>query len=161
MKTLTLIFTFCIIVAFSQAKPAIVPRPELNKTLKVNRTQQLQQNDQSSSCAYLLTIMTSCISPAYTTDQISLLFGDAHGHQAYIARLDDPASGTFQQCAIDVFDVIGPCLGKICHLYLYRSGSNGWVPERVIVDDYYYGPIAFEYNIDIPEGGGLGFNYCG
>lgn len=81
--------------------------------------------------------------------------------QAYIARLDDPASGTFQQCAIDVFDVIGPCLGKICHLHLHRSGSDGWVPERVIVDDYYYGPIAFEYNIDIPEGGGLGLNYCG
>ena len=34
-----------------------------------------------SSCAYTVVISTSCLSPKYTTDQISIIFGDAFGNQ--------------------------------------------------------------------------------
>ncbi|KAJ1402548.1 PLAT/LH2 domain superfamily [Sesbania bispinosa] len=46
----------------------------------------------AGSCSYLVVISTSCSSPRYTTDQISIAFGDAYGNQIYAPRLDDPAS---------------------------------------------------------------------
>jgi hypothetical protein len=33
------------------------------------------------ACNYLVTIKTSCSSPPHTTDEISLLFGDANGSE--------------------------------------------------------------------------------
>ena len=35
----------------------------------------------AGSCSYTVTIKTSCSSPAYTRDYISIAFGDAYGNQ--------------------------------------------------------------------------------
>ncbi|KAF9668277.1 hypothetical protein SADUNF_Sadunf15G0112200 [Salix dunnii] len=36
---------------------------------------------QARTCSYTVVISTSCLSPKYTTDQISITFGDAFGNQ--------------------------------------------------------------------------------
>ncbi|XP_027342570.1 embryo-specific protein ATS3B-like [Abrus precatorius] len=157
MKALTLILTLCIIVAFSQATP-IVTQPQPNESFKLNHT---HPQNVGSSCTYTVTIKTSCSSPSYTRDHISIAFGDAYGYQVYVPRLDDPYSGTFERCSTDTFEIYGPCTYQICYLYLYRTGYDGWLPEKVTVYGYYSNPITFYYNTYIPNGIWYGFDYCG
>ncbi|KAI3919734.1 hypothetical protein MKX01_000175 [Papaver californicum] len=111
-------------------------------------------------CSYTVAIKTSCSSTKFTRDQISLSFGDAHGHQVYAPRLDDPKSRTFERCSTDTFHLSGPCTDRICHLYLYRAGSDGWKPENVKI----YAPNSristFNFNVFVPYGVWYGFNYC-
>ncbi|KAK2371526.1 hypothetical protein P8452_58462 [Trifolium repens] len=159
MKTLTLILTFSIIVFFSHATPILVtePQPQLNQS---SSTQQQNETKLSGSCNYMVNIKTSCNSPSYTKDEISLLFGDAHNSQVYVPRLDDPDSGTFEQCITNELEILGPCIKKICKLYLFRNGTDGWIPETVTAYDYDNPPVKFYYNIGIPEDAGYGYNYC-
>nr|UUZ33065.1 nodule-specific PLAT/LH2 domain protein [Medicago truncatula f. tricycla] len=165
MKTLTLIFTFSIIVAFSHAAPTLVTLPQPDQmnqssTLISHTLQQINETRLiSSMCKYLITIKTSCNSPAYTTDQISLLFGDDLGSKLYVKRLDDP--GAFKKCTTVSFDVMGECTSQICELYLFRKGRDGWKPETVVVYDYNYPPVIFNYNVCLTKGRGIGYNYCG
>ncbi|KAK9130690.1 hypothetical protein Sjap_011177 [Stephania japonica] len=114
------------------------------------------------SCSYTVRIKTSCSSPTYTRDQISLAFGDAYGNQVYEPRLDDPASGAFERCSTDTYRVTGRCLrGSVCYAYLMRRGHDGWVPETVTVDSgHYYGMITFYYNIFLPDGVWMLANRC-
>ncbi|KAJ1413399.1 PLAT/LH2 domain superfamily [Sesbania bispinosa] len=170
MKALTFILTFCIIAAaFSPASatPTVVAihQHQLNEFSKLNKTlHQLNETRREldgGDCVYLVTIKTSCSSPSYTRDRISLLFGDADGSQIYVPKLDDPDSGRFDRCAIDALHVTGGgCIKSICSLYLFRSGPDGWRPETVIAYDYISPPVTFFYDIDIPEGDGYGYNYC-
>ncbi|KAK7271174.1 hypothetical protein RJT34_26839 [Clitoria ternatea] len=153
MKALTLILTLCIFVVFSQANP-ILPNQSgfiLNQT---------HPQKGANSCTYKVTIKTSCTSPSYTRDRISLSFGDAHGYQVYVPRLDDPSSGTFERCSTDTFQIDGPCTYQVCYLYLYRSGYDGWVPEKVTVSGYNAKTITFYYNTLIPNGIWYGFDMC-
>ncbi|KAI3920575.1 hypothetical protein MKX01_039200 [Papaver californicum] len=110
-------------------------------------------------CSYTVAIKTSC-STKFTRDQISLSFGDANGNQVYAPRLDDPKSRTFERCSTDTFHLSGPCTDRICHLYLYRAGSDGWKPENVKI----YAPnsriFTFNFNVFVPYGVWYGFNYC-
>ncbi|RZB84746.1 Embryo-specific protein ATS3A [Glycine soja] len=77
MKALILILTLC---SFSQAATSIVSQPQPKESFKLNQTK--PQNDEaSSSCSYTVSIKTSCSSPPYTRDYISLAFGDAYGYQ--------------------------------------------------------------------------------
>ncbi|XP_061359811.1 embryo-specific protein ATS3B-like [Gastrolobium bilobum] len=158
MKFPTLILTFFIIASFSQATP-IATKPQANESFKPNQTQ-LQQQKEGSSCTYTLTIKTSCSSPSYTTDRISISFGDAYGYQVYVPRLDDPSSGTFERCSTDTFEIYGPCTYQICYLYLYRTGYDGWIPDKVTVHGYNSKPVTFYYNTLIPYGVWYGFDYC-
>ncbi|KAI3891010.1 hypothetical protein MKW98_007315 [Papaver atlanticum] len=111
-------------------------------------------------CSYTVAIKTSCSSTRITRDQISLSFSDAHGNQVYAPRLDDPKSRTFERCSTDTFHLSGPCTDRICQLYLYRAGSDGWKPENVKV----YAPNSristFNFNVFVPYGVWYGFNYC-
>ncbi|XP_057458078.1 embryo-specific protein ATS3B-like [Lotus japonicus] len=156
MKTLTLILTFSIISVFSQATLLLTDPPQPNESFKPNLT----QHQQNAGCSYTVTIRTSCSSPSYTRDRISLSFGDAYGYQVYVPRLDDPSSRTFERCSTDTFQINGPCTYQICYLYLYRSGYDGWIPESVTVSGYNSQPVTFYYNAFIPAGIWFGFDYC-
>ncbi|XP_045808442.1 embryo-specific protein ATS3B [Trifolium pratense] len=118
------------------------------------------QMKNAASCSYLVVISTSCSSPRYTTDQISIAFGDAYGNQIYSPRLDDPSSGTFESCSSDTFQINGPCAYQICYVYLYRSGSSGWKPDTVKINGYNGRPVTFYYNTFIPRDTWYGFDLC-
>ncbi|CAN4108111.1 unnamed protein product [Withania somnifera] len=112
------------------------------------------------TCSYTLSIKTSCSSPKYTRDRVSIAFGDAYGFEVYAPRIDNPASRIFERCSTDTFQIRGPCTYEICYLYLKRVGSDGWKPESVKV----YGPdrpvITFKYDKFLPNGVWFGFNHC-
>ncbi|XP_058768876.1 uncharacterized protein LOC131642674 isoform X1 [Vicia villosa] len=114
-------------------------------------------------CSYLITIKTSCDSPRNSKDHIGLLFGDSLDSEIYVPRLDGPDSGPFRRCRTMSFDVKAPepCMGEICKLYLFRNGTDGWMPETVTAYDYHYPPVIFNYNFFLSEGPGVGHNYCG
>ncbi|KAL2324460.1 hypothetical protein Fmac_023518 [Flemingia macrophylla] len=118
------------------------------------------QMKSTGSCSYLVAISTSCSSPRYTRDHISIAFGDAYGNQIYAPKLDDPASGTFESCSSDTFQINGPCAYQICYVYLYRSGSDGWKPESVKINSYNGRPVTFYYNTFIPRDTWYGFDLC-
>lgn len=118
------------------------------------------QMKNAGTCSYLVVISTSCSSPRYTRDQISISFGDAYGNQIYAPRLDDPASGTFESCSSDTFQITGPCAYQICYVYLYRSGLDGWKPESVKINSYNGRAVTFYYNTYIPRDTWYGFNLC-
>ncbi|KAG6754424.1 hypothetical protein POTOM_042463 [Populus tomentosa] len=88
------------------------------------------------SCYYTVVITTSCSSPRYTRDHISIAFGDAYGNQIYAQRLDDPSRRTFERCSSDSFQISGPCGYQICSVYLYRSRPNDWKPDTVRISGY-------------------------
>ncbi|EEF51493.1 embryo-specific protein ATS3B [Ricinus communis] len=113
------------------------------------------------SCKYTVIISTSCTSPKYTRDQISLAFGDAYGNQIYVPRLDDPSIRAFESCSSDTFHVTGPCTSQICYIYLYRSGPDGWIPGRVDIYGYKSFPSTFNFYTPIPNDIWYGFNRCG
>ncbi|KAK2371520.1 embryo-specific protein ATS3B [Trifolium repens] len=174
MKALTLIIlTFSIIVA-SHAISTLVtsPQTQMNLSSMLNHTQQ-QINETrilisakdgfDGRCNYLITIKTSCDSPTYTKDEISLLFGDGFGAELFFSRLNNnPKDGTFMKCNIMSFAAQAACMGKICKLYLYRNGTDGWIPESVAVYDYTYPSVIFNYNFLLSEGSsGTGYNFCG
>jgi hypothetical protein len=56
----------------------------------------LLQSGGSSTCSYTVVIKTSCNSPSYTGDRISLSFGDAYGYQV-------PFQHIHYECFIYVF----------------------------------------------------------
>lgn len=116
----------------------------------------------AANCSYLVVVSTSCSSPKFTTDKISIAFGDAYGNEVYEPRLDDPISRTFEQCSSDTFQIDGACASPICFLYLYRSGAEeyGWKPESVKIYGYNSEPITFDFNTSIPNGTWFGYNLC-
>ncbi|XP_061354787.1 embryo-specific protein ATS3A-like [Gastrolobium bilobum] len=156
MKVLTLILTFCIIVAFSQARP-IATKPQTIESLKLNQTQQKK----AGGCSYGLVISTSCSSPLSTADQIDLSFGDAYGTQVYVPSLNELASGLFEACDLNTFEITGPCTtNQICYLYLSRTGPDGWMPEIATVSDSMSRTFTVYYDNYIPDGEWYGFNSC-
>ncbi|KAK7270799.1 hypothetical protein RJT34_26228 [Clitoria ternatea] len=116
----------------------------------------------TENCSYLVIISTSCSSPAFTSDTVSLAFGDAYGHKVYVPKLGDPISRTFERCSRDTFQVDGACASPICYAYLYRSGSmfEGWEPESVKIYGYDAQPVTFVFNTSIPNGTWYGHNLC-
>ncbi|CAL0333219.1 unnamed protein product [Lupinus luteus] len=117
----------------------------------------------AANCSYMVIISTSCSSPKFTTDEISLAFGDAYGDQIYAPRLNDPFSRKFEQCSSDTFQIDGPCTYQICYAYLYRSGANeneGWKPESVKIYGFDTEPLIFDFNTPIPRDTWYGYDYC-
>ncbi|CAJ2661330.1 unnamed protein product [Trifolium pratense] len=157
MKAFALIILIFSITAIS----TLVTQPQINLSSMLNHTQQ-QINETrliggkdgySGRCDYLITIKTSCDSPTYTKDEISLLFGDVHGAELFFPRLNNPKIGTFNKCDTMSFAAQATCIGKICRLDLYRNGTDGWIPESVAIYDYSYPSVIFNYN--------NGYNFCG
>ncbi|XP_071691948.1 embryo-specific protein ATS3B-like [Rutidosis leptorrhynchoides] len=142
----------------SQAKSIIqkpLPNPNFNFNIKSPNDHQNQ-----GTCSFTVRIVTSCSSVRYTRDQISISFGDAYGNQVYAPRIDDPSSRAFERCSEDTFEIYGPCTYQICYVYLYRSGYDGWLPERVDIYGYNTRPVSFDYNYWIPADVWYGYDYC-
>ncbi|KAF3433090.1 hypothetical protein FNV43_RR24192 [Rhamnella rubrinervis] len=130
------------------------PLPEAVKSFNLSYIQN------GGSCSYSVVITTSCSSPKYTRDQISISFGDAYGNQIYAPRLDDPSSRAFETCSSDTFEIDGPCAYQICYVYLYRTGPDGWKPGTVKIYAYNSRAVTFTYNTFIPSDVWYGFNLC-
>lgn len=156
-----LLFCFATALTFSvsESKSAVSLQPHALESFDVGYIQMKG----AENCSYLVMITTSCSSPKFTTDKISIAFGDASGNQVYGARLDDPKSGTFEQCSSDSFQIDGPCASAICYAYLYRSGATdnkGWKPESVKIYGYNSDAVTFTFNSTIPSDTWYGYNHC-
>ncbi|XP_050218978.1 embryo-specific protein ATS3B-like [Mercurialis annua] len=112
------------------------------------------------SCRYTVTITTSCSSPEYTRDRIDLAFGDASGHQIYAANLGGSSISKFRRCSSDTYHMKGPCTSAVCYVYLYRSGSDDWIPGSVKIYGYNSFPPQFNFYRSIENGTWSGFNHC-
>ncbi|CAI8611840.1 unnamed protein product [Vicia faba] len=161
MKAFTLIISFSIMFAFSDATPTLVTllQSQMNQSSTFNLTQQINESRLMGMemCPYRITIKTSCSSPIYSEDVIGLLFGDANGEEITVIS---PEYEILKRCMTLTYDVLGSCIGKICKLYVARVGTDGWVPETVTAYHGNYPPAIFNYNYFIPEGRRYGFNYC-
>ncbi|KAG9454549.1 hypothetical protein H6P81_007453 [Aristolochia fimbriata] len=150
----TLFIALVLSQAFTdQSRP---PQPKELRSLEIKINQQYPYG-----CSYTVAIRTSCSSPIYTRDAVSIAFGDAYGSQVYAPRLDDPRSRTFERCSTDTFVISGPCTYQICYVYLMRRGWDGWAPETVRIYSPNGRPVTFYYNMFLPNGVWYGVNHCG
>ncbi|KAF8118740.1 hypothetical protein N665_0002s0053 [Sinapis alba] len=149
LQLLTLLLFF-----FSVSRSIDVSKPHALESFNINLIQNF------GSCRYTVIITTSCSSPRYTRDQISLSFGDRYRNQVYAPRLDDPGSRAFERCSSDTYEINGPCLRQICYVYVHRSGPDGWVPESVKIFSHTSKAVTFTFNTYVPESIWFGHNYC-
>ncbi|CAJ1952549.1 unnamed protein product [Sphenostylis stenocarpa] len=113
-----------------------------------------------ANCSYLVIISTSCSSPKFTFEKIGIAFGDPYG-KVIEKRLDNPASRTFEQCSVDVFEIYGACASPICYVYLQRSGAvDDWKPERVKIYGNNRWLLTFNFNFSLPDATWYGYNWC-
>ncbi|ESQ31707.1 hypothetical protein EUTSA_v10004875mg [Eutrema salsugineum] len=119
-------------------------------------------HDEEESCPYTVIVTTSCLSPDWSRDQITVALADANGNKVIAPRLDEPLSegGGFEKCSSDTFQVKGQCLNTICSVYIYRSGPDGWIPETVEVFEEGSKSVKFDFNKNIPENTWYGHNNC-
>ncbi|CAF2118802.1 unnamed protein product [Brassica napus] len=150
LQLLTLLFFFF----FTVSKSIDVSKPHAAESFDINLIQNF------GSCRYTVIIRTSCSSPRYTRDQISLSFGDGYRNQVYAPRLDDPGSRAFERCSSDTYEINGPCVRQICYVYVHRSGPDGWVPESVQIFSHSSKAVTFTFNTHVPESIWFGHNYC-
>ncbi|CAH2073741.1 unnamed protein product [Thlaspi arvense] len=114
-------------------------------------------------CPYTVVVMTSCLSPKSTRDQISVVFGDAEGNQVHAPRLGGSVRGTgsLGKCSTDTFQVKGQCLiNPVCSLYIYRDGPDGWVPESVEIYAEGSKSVKFDFSKSVPQNTWYGQNNC-
>ncbi|KAL5697994.1 hypothetical protein ACHQM5_029085 [Ranunculus cassubicifolius] len=154
---LILITLLILTTTSTEAKSPLTPKPHILESLEI---QTPNPQIQGRSCSYTVRIKTSCSSTRYTRDKISIAFGDAYSHQVYVPGLEDPRSGAFESCSTDTYQLSGPCLSRVCYLYLVRVGYDGWMPEYVTISGYYTPAVTFYYNTNLPYGVWFGFNYC-
>lgn len=166
------VFLVTVILISSQARSILNQKPQPLKTFKINTNSthsltiskingsSTTTTQKVGSCSYRVVFTTSCSSPSYTRDRISLAFGDAYRNEVYAPRLDDPSSGAFEACSVDTYDISGPCTYDICYLYVYRSGYDGWKLKSAEVYGRYTRSISFYYNTFIPRDVWYGFDYC-
>uniref|UniRef100_A0A2N9FGP4 Embryo-specific protein ATS3B n=1 Tax=Fagus sylvatica TaxID=28930 RepID=A0A2N9FGP4_FAGSY len=152
MKALFVVLQFAFIFTLSEAQSSIL-QPQADKSFNITYIQSL------TSCSYTAVITTSCSSVEYTRDQITISFGDAYGNQIYAPSLDHPSSRAFERCSSDTFQISGPCANRICYVYLFLTGPDGWKPESVKIG-YNTTAVTFYYNTFIPNDIWYGFNLC-
>nr|XP_011462144.1 PREDICTED: uncharacterized protein LOC105350861 [Fragaria vesca subsp. vesca] len=97
------------------------------------------------NCTYAVTIETTCIKGASTSNNISLRFGDTNSNDVLVKHLnskhirrvdpvepqvlDEVPRKPFQACVVDQFQVMGQCVDSpICYLYLKLAGTDDWRP---------------------------------
>ncbi|XP_058773482.1 embryo-specific protein ATS3A-like [Vicia villosa] len=159
MALLLFLFASALTLSVSESKFDVSLKPHALDSLDVGYIQM----EGAQNCSYLVIITTSCSSPKFISDEISIAFGDSYGNQVYAAKLEDSLSTIFEQCASDSFQVDGPCAARICSLYLYRQGSSddyGWKPESVKIYGYNSDPVTFVFNTSIPKDTWYGYNFC-
>ncbi|XP_060168888.1 embryo-specific protein ATS3A-like [Lycium barbarum] len=114
------------------------------KEVSINATSE-SLSTKKEKCTYFVTIETTCIKGADTSNHVSLRFGDEnsndilvhHLNSKHVRRvdplepqvLDDIPRKPFQACMMDQFQVTGQCVkSSICYLYLKLAGSDDWRP---------------------------------
>ncbi|ESQ40652.1 hypothetical protein EUTSA_v10015930mg [Eutrema salsugineum] len=118
---------------------------------------------EAGTCPYTVVVMTSCLSPQSTRDQISIAFGDADGNQVQAPRLGGSVRGTgsLGKCSTDTFQVKGQCLtNPICSLYINRDGPDGWVPESIEIYSEGSKSVKFDLSKTVPQNTWYGQNNC-
>ncbi|CAA7035093.1 unnamed protein product [Microthlaspi erraticum] len=119
-------------------------------------------HDDEETCPYTVIVTTSCFSPDWSRDQITISLGDADGNQVVAPRLEEPLSGRggFKKCSSDTFQVKGQCLKTICSVYIYHTGPDGWIPETVEIYQEGSKSVKFDFNKNVPENIWYGHNKC-
>ncbi|XP_023552619.1 embryo-specific protein ATS3B-like [Cucurbita pepo subsp. pepo] len=145
------IFTFFSISAAVSSGSLPQPAP---KSLTIGYIQK------AGDCNYRVNITTSCSSPFHITAEIGVLFGDAHGNQIYEPKLEVESSKAFAKCSKDIFELTGPCTDQICFFYLYKNGSDDWIPETVEISSPDIDTVKYKYNSSIPDDTWDGFDDC-
>ncbi|XP_004148153.1 embryo-specific protein ATS3A [Cucumis sativus] len=115
---------------------------------------------EAGDCNYRVNITTSCSSPFYISSEIGVLFGDAQGNQIYEPKLEVESGNAFRKCRKDIFELIGPCIDQICFFYLYKNGSDNWIPETVEISSPDIDTVKYTYNSSIPNDTWYGFEDC-
>ncbi|XP_024982207.1 embryo-specific protein ATS3A-like [Cynara cardunculus var. scolymus] len=97
------------------------------------------------NCTYAITVKTTCIKGADTTNHVSIRFGDSNSNDIFVHRLnskhvkrldplepqvlDDVPTKPFQACTIDQFEHKSHCVDSpVCYLYLKLTGQDDWRP---------------------------------
>ncbi|KAF7845503.1 embryo-specific protein ATS3A-like [Senna tora] len=111
----------------------------------VVQSEQNLASENKKNCTYVITIETTCMVGAETSNLVSLRFGDTNSNDIVVRHLnskhlkkveplepvvlDDVPSKPFQACMVDQFLVTGPCVDSpICYLYLKTIGADDWHP---------------------------------
>ncbi|GAV71390.1 ATS3 domain-containing protein [Cephalotus follicularis] len=98
-----------------------------------------------ANCTYTVTIETTCIQGASTTNHVSLRFGDTKSNDILVPHLtskhlrqldplhpmvlDDMPRKPFQACMVDQFQFKGGCVeSPVCYMYLKLAGDDDWRP---------------------------------
>ncbi|XP_022140834.1 embryo-specific protein ATS3B-like [Momordica charantia] len=127
--------------------PSVAP-----KSLPINYIQEV------GSCAYEVTIATSCSSAPFTTGEIGVLFGDSHGNQIIEKKLNN-GDKVFDSCSTDSFVLKDrPCSVGISYMYIYKDGAENWVPKSVEISGSETEPLLFNFNSSIPNNTWFGFD---
>ncbi|KAK7838833.1 embryo-specific protein ats3b [Quercus suber] len=185
VKAVTFLLFLAFLFTFSQAK-SIIPQPQQFRSFKINNTQNVKScsytvsiTTSCSSTKYTRDQISLAFGDAYgnqvyaprlddpstgtfercSRDTFQIL-GPCSYQDVYAPRLDDPSTGTFERCSRDTFQILGPCSYQICYVYLYRSGFDGWMPEKVTIYGYNTKSATFYYNTYIPNYVWYGFNFC-
>ncbi|EEF37314.1 conserved hypothetical protein [Ricinus communis] len=133
-------------------------------------------------CSYSIEIETTCAPSADTKDHVSARFSDSSGNLIIVKHLKNPklvyppnglrkqggVYGGFGRCAVDMFEVSGPCMKQsICSLYLKKVGSDNWRPGwvKVLHQEGSNGHLVqvsymFYFRRFLPENVWYGFDYC-
>lgn len=80
--------------------------------------------------------------------------------QIYEPKLEVESSNAFSKCSKDIFELIGPCTDQICFFYLYKNGSDNWIPETVEISSPDIDTVKYKYNSSIPNDTWYGFDDC-
>ncbi|CAK9318333.1 unnamed protein product [Citrullus colocynthis] len=154
MATLLLPFFIFFFFSISPAQSTSSQPQAAPKSLSIGSIQK------AGDCNYKVNITTSCSSPFHISAEIGVLFGDAHGNQIYEPKLEVESSNAFSKCSKDTFDLIGPCTDQICFFYLYKNGSDNWIPETVEISSPDIDTVKYKYNSSIPNDTWYGFDDC-
>ncbi|XP_028784358.1 embryo-specific protein ATS3A-like [Neltuma alba] len=109
------------------------------------QAEQILPSEIKKNCTYVITIETTCMVGAETSNHVSLRFGGTNSNDIVVRHLnskhirkvdplqpqvvDDVPRKPFQACMVDQFLVTAPCLDSpICRLYLKMIGSDEWRP---------------------------------
>uniref|UniRef100_A0A803KS55 Uncharacterized protein n=1 Tax=Chenopodium quinoa TaxID=63459 RepID=A0A803KS55_CHEQI len=103
------------------------------------------------NCSYVITIETSCIKDAGTSNHISLRFGNSKSNSLFVHPLNRR-------------HVDGPCVDTaICYLYLKLTGTDSWRPgfaQVRVLDEARFNSGYFYFRRDLPRHVWHGYDLC-
>ncbi|KAL9324207.1 hypothetical protein ACSQ67_009064 [Phaseolus vulgaris] len=115
----------------------------------------------TSNCSYWVIIYANSL-PNITGENLGIEFGDHNGNKVSESKLRILRS-SLEQGFIDIFQITGACLSRICFVSVRRYGEKeDWRPEMVKIQGMKYTTpftIAFKFS-DHPTHTWYGHNWC-